>query len=383
MPSDVQHGSALFAPIRLRDTAFKNRIVISPMQQYAAGRDGNPGTWHCEHLGRLAAGGAGLVFAEVSAVSPEGRNTHFDTGLWSESHIAAWAPIVEEIARHGAVPGIQIGHCGRKASIQCPWDGFGPLGPSDAARGEPPWPVIGPSPIASNPGWPVPAELSVAQITTLVGQFADAARRAAAAGFRALNVHGAHGYLIHSFLSPLSNHRADSYGGNIVGRMKFALEVAEAVRASWPDPLPIFFRVSAIDGLPGGWEIDDSIELARALKRRGIDVIDCSSGGLTTRSTTAAVPRPEGYQVPLASAIRDGAQIKTMAVGLIRNPQFAEAVVADQRADFVAIGRESLSDAFWPARAAVELLGEEKGYALWPRRYGWWLERRAQQLRLA
>ncbi|MGF7162881.1 2,4-dienoyl-CoA reductase-like NADH-dependent reductase (Old Yellow Enzyme family) [Rhodoligotrophos appendicifer] len=378
------HGkrqSALLSPLQIRDTVFKNRIVISPMQQYAATVDGKVGPWHRAHLGRLAAGGAGLVFAEVTAVSPEGRNTYADTGLWSDDQIDGWSRLTEEMAAT-SIPGIQIGHCGRKASIQRPWDGFGPLTEADAARGEAPWPVVGPSAIASNPGWPVPAELTLDQIKVLVDQFASATRRALAAGFQALNIHGAHGYLIHSFLSPLSNQRSDAYGGDRAGRMRFALEVAEAVRANWPGTLPIFFRISAIDGLPGGWEIEDSIALARALKTRGIDVMDCSSGGLTARSTTAAVPRPEGYQVPLAAAVRDGADIATMAVGLIRNPSFAEAVVAEGSADFVAIGRESLNDPFWPFRAAVDLMGEAEGYAAWPKRYGWWLERRAEQLRL-
>jgi 2,4-dienoyl-CoA reductase-like NADH-dependent reductase (Old Yellow Enzyme family) len=351
------------------------------MQQYAGDPDGRPGRWHLDHLTRLAAGGAGLVFAEVAAITPEGRNTYVDVGLWSDNQIDAWSRIVEEVARE-SVPGIQIGHCGRKASIQRPWDGFGPLGPDDARRGEPPWPVVGPSPIASNPGWPVPRELTHDAIKELLDQFAQAAGRAARAGFQALNVHAAHGYLIHSFLSPLSNKRQDAYGGDRRGRMKFALEVAEAARANWPGTRPIFFRISAIDGLPGGWELEDSVELATELKRRGIDVVDCSSGGLTTRTTTAAIPRPEGYQVPLASAIRAQAGIATMAVGLIRHAPFAESVVRDNHADFVAIGRESLSDPFWPLRAAVELMGDEHGYAVWPRRYGWWLERRAKQLNL-
>lgn len=374
--------SALFGAIKIRDVRFDNRIVISPMQQYASDEEGMPGRWHTNHLTRLATGGAGLTFTEVAAVTPQGRNTHFDVGLWSDAQIDAWSRLAEEIQAAGSVAGVQIGHCGRKASIQAPWDGFGPLGPDDAARGEEPWQVVGPSPIASNPGWPVPTELTVDGIAILTEEFANAARRAAKAGFQALNVHAAHGYLIHSFLSPLSNQRHDGYGGDRAGRMRFALEVADAVRANWPGGLPIFFRISAIDGLPGGWDIDDSIALAAELKTRGIDVIDCSSGGLTTRSTTAATPRPEGYQVPLAAAIKAGAGIRTMAVGLIQKPVFAESVIRDSSADFVAIGRESLNDPFWPVRAAVELMGEEAGYAMWPRRYGWWLERRARTLKL-
>jgi 2,4-dienoyl-CoA reductase-like NADH-dependent reductase (Old Yellow Enzyme family) len=288
--------------------------------------------------------------------------------------VPAWAAVAEAISA-GSVPGIQIGHCGRKASVQTPWDGFGPLGAADAARGEPPWPVVGPSALASNPGWPVPTALSRDGIASIVDAFAAATRRAAAAGFRAIDVHGAHGYLIHSFLSPLSNKREDGYGGDRPGRMRFALEVAEAVRSEWPSHLPIFFRISAVDGLPGGWELDDSVALARELTRRGVDVIDCSSGGLGERAITSPVPRAEGYQLPYAARIRQQAGIATMAVGLIRTPAVADAAIATGQADFVAIGREALLDPFWPLRAAVSLMGAA-GYALWPRQYGWWLERR-------
>lgn len=365
----------------MREVVVKNRVVISPMQQYASDPGGEPKRWHLNHLGGLARGGAGLVFTEVASVNPVGRNTHLDVGLWSDGQTDSWARLAEEIKSSGSVAGIQIGHCGRKASIQTPWEGFGPLGPSDAARGEAPWPVVGPSPIASNPGWPVPIELTTDQIEILIEEFGQAARRAAQAGFEAVNIHGAHGYLIHSFLSPISNHRQDAYGGERTGRMRFAIRVAEAVRANWPGHLPIFFRISAIDGLDGGWEIEDSIALAIELKKAGVDVVDCSSGGLTARTTTSATPRPEGYQVPLAAAVKAGAGVMSMAVGLIRKPSYAESVVRDNSADLVAIGRESLNNPFWTLHAAVELLGDA-GYDYWPERYGWWLERRAGQLRL-
>ncbi|MBW3098428.1 NADH:flavin oxidoreductase/NADH oxidase [Pseudohoeflea coraliihabitans] len=372
-------SSRLFSPLALRGVTLKNRIVISPMQQYASDDGGEPAAWHFEHLVRLAQGGAGLVFTEVAAIDPIGRNTHFDLGLWSDTQTASWARLARKIAAAGSVPGIQIGHCGRKASVQAPWDGFGPLGPEDAANGEPPWNVVGPSPIAANPGWPVPAELTIAQIGDLVTAYGDAARRAAEAGFQAIDIHAAHGYLIHSFLSPISNHRQDAYGGDRANRMRFALEVTRAVRANWPDHLPIFVRISAIDGMPEGWDIDDSIALARELSLAGVDVIDCSSGGLTSRSTTAAIQRPQGYQVPLSAKVRAGAGLTTMAVGLIRQPAYAESVLQDGDADLIAIGRESLHNPFWPLHAAVELLGEA-GYAHWPPRYGWWLERRLGQL---
>lgn len=379
MPPDA--ACPLFAPATVRGVTVSNRIVISPMQQYAGDASGAPGGWHVEHLGRLARGGAGLVFSEVAAIRPDGRNTHHDVGLWSDELIDPWSRVAEAIAAT-SVPGIQIGHCGRKASVQRPWDGFGPLGPDDASRGEPPWPVVGPSPLAATAGWPVPAELSLDEIEAILDLFAAAARRAAAAGFQALNIHGAHGYLIHSFLSPLSNRRRDRYGGDSSGRMRFALDVTDAVRSTWPSHLPVFFRISAIDALPGGLEIGDSVELARMLGARGIDVVDCSSGGLGERSVTAQIPRAEGYQVPFADEIRRRAAVPTMAVGLIRSPAFANRVVAEGSADFVAIGRESLNDPFWPLRAAVELMGEA-GYARWPNAYGWWLDRRARAPRPA
>lgn len=367
----------LFTPLAIGRMRVKNRIVISPMQQYSAGDDGVANDWHSTHLVKLAIGGAGIVFTEALATEPRARLTHSDLGIWSDEQVEALKPIAEAIARHGAVPGAQLIHAGRKASVQRPWNGYQPLGPDDAARGEPPWLTVAPSALPANPGWHVPHALDPGEIRAIVDSFAHCARRVLRAGFTALNIHGAHGYLIHSFLSPISNQRDDGYGGDLAGRMRFALEVAEAVRAEWPADQPIFYRLSCIDDLPGGWTIEDTIVLARELGRRGIEVVDCSSRGLGERGTLALVARPEGHQVPFAERVRADTGLRTMAVGLITRPEFANEVIRAGRADFVAIGRESLFNPHWPLQAAIAL-GHDPGFALWARPYGWWLDKRAR-----
>lgn len=367
----------LFTPITLGSMRSRNRVVISPMQQYMAGDDGRVGDWHHVHLATLARGGAGIVFTEGLAIEARGRLTHSDLGIWSDDQIDGLARLAESIDRHGAVPGTQLLHAGRKASVQKPWDGYMPLGSADAIRGEAPWPTVGPSAIEANPGWHVPVALDQGGIRAIVEAFANGARRARRAGFRALNIHGAHGYLIHSFLSPISNRRVDEYGGDLGGRMRFALEVAHAVRAEWPRDLPIFYRLSCIDDLPGGWSLEDTVVLARELGSRGVEVIDCSSRGLGERGTVARVKRPQGFQVPYARQVRAETGLRTMAVGLITQPAFANDVVASGSADFVAIGREALHNPHWPLHAAREL-GNDPNFDLWPRPYGWWLDKRAQ-----
>ena len=364
----------LFTPLKLRSIAVKNRIVISPMQQYAAKADAKPTSWHTNHLERLAIGGAGLVFTEALAVTEQGRATHADVGIWSHTHMESLKPIAEAISRHGAIAGAQLIHAGRKASVQVPWDGYQSLSEQDALTGSPPWPTVAPSSIPANPGWQMPKALEKDEIWRLRDAFALGARRAAQAGFEALNVHGAHGYLIHSFLSPLSNHRTDEYGGELGNRMRFALEVAQAVRAEWPGHLPIFYRLSCIDDLEGGWTMEDTLVLAKALGDLGIDVIDCSSRGLTDRGTLAPGREP-GYQVPFAQSVRLNTDLRTMAVGLITHPKHANEIVANEQADLVAIGRESLHNPHWPAQAALEL-GYDPEYSTWPKAYGWWLLRR-------
>jgi 2,4-dienoyl-CoA reductase-like NADH-dependent reductase (Old Yellow Enzyme family) len=368
----------LFSPLALRSVAPRNRIVISPMCTYTA-REGMAGDWHLVHLGKFALGGAGVVFLEASAVEPRGRITHGCLGVWDDARASALAPIASFLARHGAVPAIQLAHAGRKASMQRPWFGNGPLGPEDEGRGDVAWEVVGPSAEPVQEGWLRPRALERSEIDAVIAAFAAAARRALTAGFEIAEIHGAHGYLIHSFLSPLSNRRDDGYGGDLRGRMRLALEVTEAVRAVWPADRPLFFRASAVDGLDGGWTLDDSVELARALKTRGVDVIDCSSGGLLGSPTAALIPRTLGFQVPFASRIRRDAGIATQAVGLIVDGPQAEAILQAGDADLIAVGREALFDPFWPHRAA-RALGADDAFNGWPEAYGWWLSRRAKTL---
>jgi 2,4-dienoyl-CoA reductase-like NADH-dependent reductase (Old Yellow Enzyme family) len=348
--------SALFQPLRLRETTLRNRIAVSPMCQYSA-RDGLPTAWHLVHLGSRAVGGAGLVIAEASAVLPEGRISPDDTGIWSDAHAAAWAPIARFVAEQGAVPGIQLAHAGRKASTDVPWRGGRPVG--EDARG---WRPVGPSPLPFDGGHPVPRELSTDEITTVVGAFRDAARRAAQGGFETVEIHMAHGYLLHQFLSPLTNLRKDEYGGTIENRMRLPLEVARAVREAFPVERPVLARISATDWVEGGWDLEQSVVLARALREAGVDLVDCSSGGLVPH---AKVPLAPGYQVPFAEAIRARTGVMTGAVGLITEPAQAEAIVASGKADMVLFAREMLRDPYWPLHAAQALDVE----ATWPLQY--------------
>jgi 2,4-dienoyl-CoA reductase-like NADH-dependent reductase (Old Yellow Enzyme family) len=369
----------LFAPITLRSVTARNRAVISPMCTYSAA-DGMAQDWHLAHLGKFALGGAGIVFVEATAVEARGRITHGCLGIWSDAHARALGRIAPFLKAHGALPAIQLAHAGRKASMQRPWFGNGPLGPADAARGERPWPIVGPTAEPAAAGWLAPHAMTRADIDEVVGAFAAAARRAHAAGFDIVELHGAHGYLIHSFLSPLSNSRSDGYGGELGGHMRLALEVVDAVRAAWPADKPLFFRISSVDGVGGpGWKIEDSIELARALKAHGVDVIDCSSGGISGPVTSAMVPRELGFQVPYAAAVRREAGIATQAVGLILDGPQAEAILQSGAADLVAVAREALVDPFW-AHHAARALGVDADFGGWPEQYGWWLKRRAKLL---
>ncbi len=380
MPSsDVM--PALFAPYDLRGVSLRNRIVISPLQEYAAGRDGVARPFHLVHLGRFALGGAGLVFTEALAVSEDARLTYSDLGIWTDAQIEPLARIAEFLREQGAAAGAQLIHAGRKASVQRPWHGYEPLSERDIeARDEAPWPVVGPSAESALPGWPTPSALNVDAIKRIVENFAASTRRLRKADFDVLNVHGAHGYLVHSFLSPVSNVRTDEYGGDLQGRMRFALEVADAVRSEWPADRPIFYRLSCVDDLEGGWSMDDTIMLARKLKERGMDVIDASSRGLGRRGTPVVFPRAPGFQVPYAEQIRCEVDMPTCAVGLITEPDQANAIVEAGQADFVAIGREALRNPNWPAQAAVELMGAQAYESHWQPRWGWWLVRREASL---
>ncbi len=371
--------SPLFEPLQIRGLNIPNRLVISPMCQYSAG-DGLANDWHLVHLGKFAQGGAGIVFTEAAAVQRRGRITHGDLGIWSDAHAQALAGITGFIRSMGSTSAIQLAHAGRKASMQRPWHGNGPLNDEDIARGEEPWKVIAPSAIPLGEGWLQPAEMSSGDIARVVEDFAAAARRSNQAGFDIVEVHAAHGYLAASFLSPISNHRKDGYGGDRKGRSRMLLETVEAVRGEWPEEKPLFVRVSAVDGAPEGWSLNDTIALAKDLKELGVDVIDCSSGGILGAATAAkGAPPPLGFQVPFAEAIKKQAGLSTQAVGLIVSPEQAEAVIAEGRADLVAIGREALLDPNWPVRAAVAL-GADVDWERWPQQYGWWLSRRAKVL---
>jgi 2,4-dienoyl-CoA reductase-like NADH-dependent reductase (Old Yellow Enzyme family) len=333
------------------------------------------------HAGRYALGGAGLVIVEATAVQPQGRITHGDLGLWDDAQVAPLARIAALLKQQGAAAGIQLAHAGRKASMQRPWHGNGPMDANDHARGEDPWSVMAPSALAVESGWLMPREMSGADIEVLKRDFRLAAERALRAGFQVLELHCAHGYLLHSFLSPITNQRKDAYGGDRAGRMRLPLEVATLLREAWPHTRPVFVRISSVDAVEHGWSIDDSVVYARELKSRGIDVVDCSSGGITTSPTAAAVPREYGFQLPYAQAVREGAGITTMAVGLIVDPQQAEAALAAGQADLIAIGRQALEDPNWPAKALSALRAQQPTqdrYTHWPDPYGWWLSRRAK-----
>jgi 2,4-dienoyl-CoA reductase-like NADH-dependent reductase (Old Yellow Enzyme family) len=353
---------------------LKNRVVISPMCQYSA-KDGLANDWHFAHLAKFAIGGAGLVFAEAAAVEADGRITYGDLGIWSDAHIAPLKRITDFVKSQGSVAAMQLAHAGRKASMQRPWDGNGPINESDRARGEDVWPVVAPSPIPMDSGWLTPHELTVNEIRQIQDSWKKAALRALAAGFDVLEMHSAHGYLSHEFLSPLSNKRSDQYGGDFKGRTRFTLELAEVLRAVWPQDKPLFVRVSSVDGVEGGWTLDDTVALAKELKARGVDVLDCSSGGLMGSATAARVKRSPGFQVPFAERVRKEAGMTTMAVGLILDPHQAEQVLQSGQADLIAVGRQALYNPNWALHAEVAL-GVEGEYESWPVQYGWWLDKR-------
>ncbi len=370
----------LFSPLSLRGLTIRNRVVISPMCQYSAD-DGMANDWHLVHAGKFAQGGAGIVFLEATAVLPDGRITHGDLGLWRDDQVAGLSRIAAFVRSQGAVPAIQLGHAGRKSAMSRPWEGNGPLTPELIAGGSIPWGTIAPSAEPIGPGWMTPRAMEEADIARVRDAFAAAAGRAVAAGFDIAEVHAAHGYLLHSFLSPLSNRRTDRYGGDLEGRMRLPLEIARIVRNAWPADKPVFFRCSSVDNDAAGWSIEDSIVLARRLVEIGIDVVDCSSGGIAGAATASATaPRGLGFQVPFAERIRREAGIATMAVGLIIEPQQAEAVLADGKADLVAVAREALYDPNWSLHAAAAL-GADDGFSNWPKQYGWWLTRRESVLR--
>jgi len=368
----------LFQPLRLRGLELKNRVVISPMCQHAA-EAGHATPWHLVHLGKFALGGAGLILTESTAVDPRGRIGTADLGLWSDSHIAPLKQVVDFVHANGAAIGVQLAHAGRKSGSQPLWEGGAALPESRLAADAEPWQRLGPSALAAGPGWSPPVPLDEAGIAQAVQRFVDAAVRADQAGFDVVELHFGHGYLVASFLSPHSNHRDDAWGGGRAGRMRLALEIARRVRQAWPAHKPLFCRLSAVDGSEGGWGLDDSVVLARELAACGVDVIDCSSGGLTEETRALPVPRGLGFQVPFSERIRREAQVTTQAVGMIVDAEQAEAVLAQGQADLIALGREALFDPYW-AHHAAQALGADPGYGRWPVRHGVWLAKRAPGL---
>jgi 2,4-dienoyl-CoA reductase-like NADH-dependent reductase (Old Yellow Enzyme family) len=369
-PADTEHDvelpeTDLLSTFALRSVELRNRIVMSPMCQYSA-TDGFANDWHLVHLGSRAAGGVALAIVEASAVTPAGRITPSDLGIWSDAHIEPLARIVRFVQSQGAVAGIQIAHAGRKASTAPPWSGGGVLSADEGG-----WRVVAPSAIPFFEGAPVPIALDAAGIDALVDSFEAAAGRALAAGFRVIEIHAAHGYLLHEFLSPLSNQRDDEYGGSRENRMRLLLRVAERVRTRIPDELPLFVRISATDWVPGGWDIDQSVVLARALRELGVDLVDVSSGGTTPK---ARIPIAPGYQVPFARRIRDDADIPTGAVGLITDAPFANQIITGGDADLVLLARELLREPYWAHRAYHDLDEEPP----WPTPYGYAVKRRPE-----
>jgi 2,4-dienoyl-CoA reductase-like NADH-dependent reductase (Old Yellow Enzyme family) len=369
-PSGADHDREVpeidvLSPLTIRGVTLRNRIVMSPMCQYSAD-DGLANDWHLVHLGSRAVGGVGLAVVEATAVTPEGRITPKDMGIWGEQHVEPLARIARFVPSQGAIAGIQLAHAGRKASCEPPWLGGARLTP-DAGG----WTVVGPSPIPFNEGDPPPVELDEAGINGVVSAFENAARRAVAAGFKLIEVHAAHGYLLHEFLSPLSNRRTDQYGGSLENRMRFLLRVCERVRALVPAALPVFVRISATDWVEGGWDTEQSVILAQRLKELGIDLIDASSGALMPK---ARIPVGKGYQVPFARRIRNEAKIMTGAVGLITEPGHANEIITGGDADLVFIARELLREPYWALKAQSEL-GQEPS---WPIQYGYAVKRRAK-----
>ena len=345
----------LFTTLQLRDVELRNRIVVSPMCQYSS-EDGHANDWHLVHLGSRAVGGAALVFTEASAVTPEGRISPQDLGIWKDEHVPGLLPIVRFIESQGAVAGMQLAHAGRKASVARPWEGGRALAPGEGGYR----PIYAPSAIPFRPDDPVPEELDEKGIARIVRAFADAAARALSAGFRVIELHAAHGYLLHEFLSPLSNRRTDAYGGSFEGRTRIVREVVRAVRSRWPERLPLFLRLSVNDWVEGGWDVEQSIALARSLE--GVDLIDCSSGGLVP---STPIPMGPGFQTEFAQRIRREAGVKTGAVGMIRSGMQADHILRTGQADAVIVARQFLRDPYWALTAARELGVQVR----WPPQY--------------
>ncbi|MBV9386142.1 MAG: NADH:flavin oxidoreductase/NADH oxidase [Chroococcidiopsidaceae cyanobacterium CP_BM_ER_R8_30] len=356
----------LFSPLTIRDITIPNRVVMSPMCQYSA-ENGLANDWHFVHLGSRAVGGVGLIVVEATAVTAQGRITPADLGIWDDLHVEPLTRIVHFLRQQGAIAAIQLAHAGRKASTDVPWQGGAPLTPEQGG-----WPVVGPSPLPFHENGPVPTPLDTHGIKEVIQAFVSAVQRALQAGFQVIELHSAHGYLLHSFLSPLSNQRTDNYGGSLENRMRFLLELVENVREVLPNGIPLFVRLSATDWVEGGWDIEQSVILSRELKALGVDLVDASTGGLVPH---ARIPMETGYQVPFAAKIRKEAGIQTGAVGLITEAGYANEVITRGCADLVDIGRELLRDPYWSIRAQ-SVLGDEPD---WPVPYGYAVQRRGRR----
>ena len=369
----------LFQPLAIRGLTLKNRLVVPPMVHYRCDPGHTCGTFHVVHLGRYALGGFGLVFVEATGVEEVGLINEHDLGIWNEAQVESFKPLIAFMKRQGTAIGVQLAHGGRKSSSQTAMQGMGPLTEENLKAGDKIWQPVGPTAEPVAPGWLTPRQLTTEECRAMVKTWAKAARNAVAAGFDTIENHTAHGYLLASFLSPISNTRNDEYGGDRAGRMRLPLEIAEAVRAEMPDTMPLFVRVSSVDGAQGGWSMDDTVVFARELKARGVDVIDCSSGGIGGAATAAQVTRSLGFQVPFAERVKNEADITTMAVGIILEAQQAEAILQNGQADLIAIGRQSQ---FNPniAQHWAHDLGINTRFEDWSPEFGWWLEKRIRAL---
>jgi len=348
--------SHLFTPLKLRELTIPNRIFVSPMCQYSSPNN-KPHDWHLIHYGSRAVGGSGLVITEAAAITPEGRISPDDLGIWSDEHAEAFIPVVDFIKAQGSIAGIQLAHAGRKASVSAPWLGGTPIATDN--RG---WQALAPSPVPFATGHQTPREATIKDLDDINQQFSEATRHSLKAGFQVVELHAAHGYLLHQFLSPLSNCRNDEFGGSLENRMRFPLRIAKTVRENWPQNLPMFVRLSATDWIEGGWNLEQSLEFCRQLKKIGVDLIDCSSGGLVA---DAVIPVGPGFQTNFATEIKNKAKIKTGTVGLITEPAQGEQIIATGLADAIFLGRELLRDPYWPLHAAQALKDEIS----WPAQY--------------
>jgi len=371
-------STILFSPLKIRELEINNRIMISPMCIYQAKLDGLVSDKHLVHYGQYALGGAGLIMLEATAVEKRGRISAGDLGLWSDGHIAPMKHLVDNLHSYGSKVGIQLAHAGLKGSTRPPWEGNGFLDATDIPKGREPWQTIGPNDGLLAESWPTAKIATKEDLKEIVKAWGDAAARADKAGFDVLEIHGAHGYLISEFLSPLSNFRTNEYGGN-EGRLRLACEVVEAVRSNWPEEKPLFFRISVIDGVGVGWSIEDSVSLAKMIKNKGVDVIDCSSGGFDV-DRDRAIPRRLGFQTYLADAVKSGANMPVVAVGLITEASQAEKILQENKADIIAIGRTALNNPYWP-RQAAKYFGIDEEFGGWPEHYGWWLNRWSRSLK--